>query len=127
MGSMVGTKPQFPFWLSPTQVRILSVKEEFNQECVELAKSLPGRIDVDDREITIGKKIRDAEKEWTPMIVVYGDKEKESGILSIRMRDGKQKELSIEDLRSDIIEKLADFPLDTLAEPMLMSKRVQWR
>ncbi|MDD4307994.1 MAG: threonine--tRNA ligase, partial [Thermoplasmata archaeon] len=85
MDSKKGLKPQLPFWLAPTQLRILPVKDEFLPDCIAMAKNLPGRVDVDDREMTIGKKIRDAEREWVPLIIVFGDSEKSSGKFQVRI------------------------------------------
>ena len=66
-----------PVWLSPTQVRIITVSERHVAYCaVKLADSLSGiRVDVDDREETVGKKVRDAAKEWIPYVVTIGDAE----------------------------------------------------
>lgn len=84
-----GQKPCFPWWLAPTQVRFLPVSDGFIDEALELAAAVNeagGRADVDDRADGIGKKIRNAEKEWVPVIVVIGEKEKASGIYDLRVR-----------------------------------------
>ncbi|MFA5943397.1 MAG: threonine--tRNA ligase, partial [Candidatus Thermoplasmatota archaeon] len=77
-----GQKPMLPFWLSPTQVRFLPLNDQFTAECVRLADELNGegfRADVDDSGHGVGRKIAEAEKDWIPLIVVVGEKEKVSG------------------------------------------------
>ncbi len=79
-----------PLWLSPTQVRLCPVNDTFIDYCNKLADEMQReniRVDVDDRPDSIGKKIRDAEMEWTPYIVVIGQKEVDSNLLSIRIRE----------------------------------------
>lgn len=68
-----GKKPMLPLWLSPTQIRFIPVADEFVSDCEkfidELNKISPFyfiRSDIDDREESVGRKIRDAEKEWIP-------------------------------------------------------------
>ncbi|MCK4758218.1 MAG: threonine--tRNA ligase, partial [Thermoplasmata archaeon] len=79
---LTGEKPKFPHWLAPTQARFLPVNPDFREDCVALASEMDARVDIDDRDEKIGRKIRDAEKDWIDFIIVYGDKEKESGKLS---------------------------------------------
>ena len=95
--SLAGEKPQLPFWLAPTQVRLIPVNENFIEDCVAISNALPGRIDVDNRDEKVGKKIRDAEREWINLIVVFGDKERESGKLPVRKRSGSIEEMSQKD------------------------------
>jgi len=62
-----GRKPQYPLWLAPTQIRIIPLKEEFNDFCETLTDKFSSnniRVDIDDRNESIGKRIREAEKEW---------------------------------------------------------------
>ena len=66
----------FPFWLAPVQVRVLPVGEAHREAAHALAARLaPYRVDVDDSDDTVGKRIRNAELEKIPYVVVYGDKE----------------------------------------------------
>jgi threonyl-tRNA synthetase len=81
-------KPELPFWLAPTQIRLIPVSPDYTDDCVRIAAALPGRIDIDDRDLNVGKKIREAEREWINLIVVYGEKEQQSGKLPIRLRSG---------------------------------------
>jgi threonyl-tRNA synthetase len=89
----------FPFWLAPVQVRIIPVGEDHRPAAEEIAKGLRDagfRVDVDDRDETVGKRIRDAELEKIPKTIVYGDKESPES-LSIRDRGGQQYQAGLVD------------------------------
>ena len=122
-----GRKPQFPLWLSPTQVRIIPLKEEFNDFCEKLTDKISVnsvRVDIDDRNESIGKRIREAEKEWIQYILVIGEKEANSENLSIRDRQtGTVRELSFDDFLNEIKEQTKDKPFTGLNFPKHISKR----
>ncbi|HEX3267073.1 MAG TPA: threonine--tRNA ligase [Gaiellaceae bacterium] len=89
----------FPFWLAPVQIRVIPVGEEHRAAAHELAGKLEGyRVEVDERDETVGKRIRDAEVEKIPVVVVYGDKESDDA-LAVRERGGEQSTRSLEDIR----------------------------
>jgi threonyl-tRNA synthetase len=95
----------FPFWLAPVQVRILPVGEAHHDGAHAIAlrlRELGYRIDVDEPTETIGKRIREAELEKIPYVIVYGDRENEES-LAVRERGGAQETLSL----SDLVTKLA--------------------
>jgi len=127
MRSKAGKKPSFPLWLAPTQVRICSVSDEYVSDAIKIMEKLSSegiRADVDDRNLTISKKIMEAEKEWIPYIVVFGEKERESKILSIRVRDERrQTSMSLDDLIKEIKSKTKGKPYKPLYLPALLSKR----
>ena len=122
-----GEKPMLPTWLSPTQVRIIPVSSKYLSDCVELMKYLEGnriRVDVDDREESVEKRIMEAETEWIPYIVVFGKREKESGKLSVRIRaDGRVVEMRAEELVKRIGDEVKDKPFKPLPLPKLLSRR----
>ncbi|MGZ4335831.1 MAG: threonine--tRNA ligase [Gaiellaceae bacterium] len=95
----------FPFWLAPVQIRIIPVGEDHRAAARELKeKGLAGyRVEVDERDETVGKRIRDAEIEKIPYVIVYGDKESEAS-LAVRKRGGEQSTLSLDALRAEISE-----------------------
>ena len=81
--------PGFKTWLSPIQVRIISVSDEQNEYAEKLLNIINGeefRVDFDDREETVGKKIRQSEIEWIPYTIIIGKKEQENQTISIRKR-----------------------------------------
>jgi threonyl-tRNA synthetase len=89
----------FPFWLAPVQIRIIPVGEGHRAAVHELAGKLGGfRVDVDERDETVGKRIRDAEVEKIPVTIVYGDKESDES-LAVRERGGEQSTRSLSELR----------------------------
>ncbi len=128
---MKGNAPMLPLWLSPTQVRLIPISDKFLDKVTELAQQISGqgiRVDIDDSASTLQKKIREAEQEWVPYIIVVGEKEIESGTLSVRMRElkGKQEALTAEKLIAKVSEKIAGKPFKPLPLPMLLSKRPQF-
>jgi len=132
-----GKKPMLPIWLSPTQIRFIPVGDEFVSDCEKLVNKLNKlsqyhciRSDIDDREESVGRKIRDAEKEWIPIIIVFGDKEKQNKKFKPRFRDkdiGKEKEYKIEDIHKIIIEKTKNYPQKSLPLPVYLSKRPKFK
>jgi threonyl-tRNA synthetase len=88
-----GQKPMLPVWLSPTQIRFIPVGSDFVKTCEkfieEFNKKSPYvhiRADIDDREESVSRKIRDAEQEWVPIIVVVGEKESKNKTFTPRFR-----------------------------------------
>ena len=129
LDSKQGRKPQLPLWLSPTQVRIIPLKEEFYEFCNKLADKIEIqkiRVDVDDRNESIGKRIREAEKEWIRYILVIGEKEIGSENLSIRDRKtGNVKDISFDDFISEFKEQTKEKPFTGLNMPRDLSHRPQ--
>ncbi|MHB8641617.1 MAG: threonine--tRNA ligase [Gaiellaceae bacterium] len=92
----------YPFWLAPIQVRVLPVGEDHRDAARALAGQLrPYRVDVDDSAETVGKRIRNAELEKIPYVIVFGDKESDDS-LAVRERGGEQKTVSLEALRREL-------------------------
>jgi len=124
--SQKGIKSSLPLWLSPTQVRFIPVSKE-HLSFLEKIEIEGVRYDMDDRNETLAKRIRAAEKEWVPYIVVVGDKEIENRILSVRIRNEGNKEMSLEDLTSEIKERTKGKPFKKLPLPIKLSKRPIFR
>jgi threonyl-tRNA synthetase len=94
----------FPFWLAPVQIRIIPVGEDHREAAGALKDQLAEyRVEIDDRDETVGKRIRDAELEKIPYVIVYGDKESDLS-LAVRKRGGDQSTLSLDALRAEISE-----------------------
>ncbi len=125
--SYEGRKPQFPLWMAPTQVRIIPLKDEFNTFAETLADKISAndvRVDIDDRNESIGKRIREAEKEWIRYILVIGDKEVNSRNLSIRDRQtGDVRDLTFDDFINEIEDQTKGKPFTGLNQPKYLSKR----
>ena len=125
--SKEGRKPQLPLWLAPTQVRVIPLKDEFLEFSKELTKKLSSkniRADIDDRNESIGKRIREAEKEWIRYILVIGERESGSQNLSIRDRTTSDvRELSFDEFISEINSQTTGKPYSSLNVPLLLSKR----
>ena len=96
----------FPVWLAPIQVRIVPVGEDHREAGRALAEKLSAfRVEVDDSDETVGKRIRNAEVEKIPYVVVYGDRESE-GSLAVRERGGEQSSLSLDELIQELVAKV---------------------
>jgi len=120
--------PTLPLWLSPTQVRIILVNESHLKFAEDLANKLEEqniRVDIDDADATIGKKIMNAEQEWTPYQVVVGDKEMNGDEFQVRVR-AKNGEIISTNLQgvADLVKKETEGkPFKPLPLPRLLSKR----
>ena len=126
-----GEKAMLPEVLSPTQVRIIPVSEAQKKEAEKLMKELDAgrvRVDFDDRDETLGKKIREAQKEWIPYIAVIGDKEIKSGKLSVDVRKtGEKKMIDLAELKGEIEKINEGKPFEKLSLDRKLSKRPAFR
>ncbi len=91
----------FPFWLAPVQVRVIPVGEDHREAAQALAARIAYRVEVDDSDETVGKRIRNAEVEKIPYVIVYGDKESDDA-LAIRERGGEQSTRSLAALLAEL-------------------------
>jgi threonyl-tRNA synthetase len=127
---MTGKAPMLPVWLSPTQVRLIPISDKFLDNVETLAEQIAGhciRVDIDDTASTLQKKIREAEQEWIPYIIVVGEKEIESNMLSARVRElGKQETVTVDQLITKVSEKIIGKPYKPLPLPVYLSKRPQF-
>jgi threonyl-tRNA synthetase len=96
----------FPFWLAPVQVRVIPVGESHREGAAGLRRLLADagfRVDVDERDETVGKRIRDAELEKVPRVLVHGDREIERGTVSVRARgESEVSSRRVEDLLNEL-------------------------
>jgi threonyl-tRNA synthetase len=118
-----GQKAAFPFWLAPVQLRVIPVSEKFDEACRKLLTSIPYRTDYDDRDISMGRKIRGAEREWVPYILVLGAKEMAEGSVNVRTRDGGQRKMALPALLAEIEPQMEGKPFLDLPLPQYLSKR----
>ncbi|MBU3966889.1 MAG: threonine--tRNA ligase [Euryarchaeota archaeon] len=116
MNSDKGIVPMLPVWLSPTQVRVIPVTEKHMEYAKEVASGLNGRVDIDDREETVGKKIRDAAKEWVPYVAVVGDEEVKSGGITVTVRGESQPnkplnvKMTVQELNERVSKDIDGYP-----------------
>ncbi len=93
----------FPFWLSPVQVKIIPVRKDHNDYAKKIfdeLKSIGIRIDFDDSDEGMGRKIHNGKVNKIPYMLVIGDKEIENGELTLETRDGnKQEKISLGNLK----------------------------
>jgi len=122
--------PSFPLFISPTQIRLIpfsAISKEHMKYVKSLAKKLQKqniRVDVDDRNETIGKRIRDAETDWIPYIVVIGDREIKEAKLAVRERGNKNiKNVDSKELIKEIKSKIKGYPFEKLSLPIYLSER----
>ena len=127
-----GGIPSLPFWLSPTQVRIIPVnKHEHLDYCRRIADELLDktriRVDLDDRDESVAKRIRDAESEWIRYILVTGDNEIQNQNITVRDRQNKggQAQMTLEEFTKKISPQLQDKPYIPLSLPKHLSDRPQ--
>ena len=127
-----------PLWLSPTQVRFIPIGDEFVKDCKkyvdelnDFSKYLYVRADIDDREESVSKKIREAEQEWIPIILVVGKKEKEKNEFNPRFRikelGDENKTYSIKELHNLITEKTKSYPQEPIPMQLYLSKRPKFK
>ena len=135
--------PGFKTWLSPIQVRIISVSDdqnEYAEKVLNIINDVEYRADFDDREETVGKKIRQSEIEWIPYTVIIGKKEQNNQTISIRKRlinqpfgPKKQTSEQLNDVKLDRLLELLDedtrnFPKHKLPIPFRrFSKKIFFR
>jgi threonyl-tRNA synthetase len=92
----------FPVWLAPVQVRIIPVGLDHRKAAHALAAKLGEfRVEVDDSDETVGKRIRNAEVEKIPYVLVWGDKESDESI-AVREHGGEQSAKSLEELLAEL-------------------------
>lgn len=118
-----GEKAAWPVWLAPIQVRLVPVTDGHIEGAMRLAEQLPFRVDVDDRDIKLGKKIRDAEKEWVPYTLVVGERELSGGALTVRPRTGDQLEMQLDAFVGMLTAETAGKPWRSANTPRLLSRR----
>ncbi|HLB70601.1 MAG TPA: threonine--tRNA ligase [Candidatus Methanoperedens sp.] len=116
MNSEAGMVPMFPVWLSPTQVRIIPVTEKHTGYAEKVGGELGCRVDIDDREETVGKKIRDAGKEWIPYVAVVGDEEIKYGNITVTVRSESipdkpyNKKMTVAELNQRVSDEIKGYP-----------------
>ena len=123
-------KASLPTWLSPVQVRIVPLTKEELSYAIKLANEIESkgfRVDIDDREESVAKRIRDAEVKWIPYIVVIGRDEVRRNVLSVRVRGEGVKEVRLNELIEELERETKGYPKLGLSIPRLITQRPGYR
>jgi threonyl-tRNA synthetase len=100
----------FPLWLAPVQAAVLPLSEKFTDYADEVAKQLKAarlRVETDRSNEKLGAKIRNAQLKKVPFMLVVGEKEAQSGSVSVRRRNGEQSTVTIEEFVKQAKELIA--------------------
>jgi len=91
----------FPLWLAPIQIKVLPLVEvhnEYAENVYKQLKDLGYRVELDDRNESLGKKVREAKKAKVPYYIVIGDKDMEAEMITVETRDtGESKQMKLEE------------------------------
>jgi threonyl-tRNA synthetase len=128
--SKAGGIASFPLWLAHTQVRLIPVGKQHIDLCEKIATELSNlqiRTDIDDRDESVGKKIRESETEWIRYTLVIGDKELQSEKFTVRDRNEKKQrnDVKLEELVNEIKIQTNSKPYLPLNLPKNLSNRPQ--
>lgn len=122
--------PMLPSWLSPTQVRILPISEKHLDYANEVADEIEKhniRVDIDNSDDRVGKKIRNASKEWIPYIFVIGDNELESNKFTVTVREtGEKVDMDINTLIEEVTSKNNGMPYRRLPLNRNINERIRF-
>ena len=114
------TAGDFPLWLNPNQAIVLSLSEKYeaySQSVLHKLENLEVRALIDNRNETVGKKIREAETQKIPYMLIVGENEEKEGTVSVRKRGG-------EDLGSMTVEAFAGLVAEEVGKSMKQFKEV---
>ena len=127
--------PMLPVWLSPSQARVVPVAERHLPFAADIAERLNQafiRADVDDRDESVGKKIRESAMDWVPYVIVVGDAEVESGKLTVTIRKESAKDkphkvtLTEPEVIAVIRQDIGSMPYRPLYTPRKLSKKARY-
>lgn len=128
--SMSGKPGFLPFWFSPEQFRLLPMSSNHIQKCREISGMLSAlgfRTGIDDRELTISKKVREAKQDWVSYVIVIGDKELSSQVLNVYDREtDSSRQMTLQELSAEAELKSAGYPKKPLYLPSDLSRRVDF-
>jgi threonyl-tRNA synthetase len=116
-----------PLWLSPTQVRLIPITDKYVPDCEKILMKLAEkqiRVDIDDRKMTVQRKIRSGEREWIPYIICIGEKEISSKTLPVRIRKSRDiRHIALKEVITEIKRKTKGRPYKRLSLPTYLSRR----
>jgi len=122
-----GKVPYIPTWLAPIQVRVIPVSKEFLEYAFKVYEEIARngiRVDIDDRDLSLGKKIREAAMNWIPYIVVVGQREVETNTINVKIRvNNEQRVMKTEELVELIKNEIKGYPQVEMTMPERLSAR----
>jgi threonyl-tRNA synthetase len=127
--------PALPTWLSPVQARVVPVTEKHLAFAEELANTINAaqiRCDIDDRNETMGKKVREAGVDWIPYVIVVGDEEVASKKLTVTIRKKSQpnkphkEQLTVDALIAAVKKDTEDKPFRPLYTPRKLTMKARY-
>jgi threonyl-tRNA synthetase len=127
--------PALPTWLSPVQVRIIPVAERHGAFAAEVCSTINAariRCDLDDREESVGKKVREAGMDWVPYVIVVGDDEVASKHLTVTIRKKSEpnkphkEQLTTDGLIAAVKKDLEGKPFRPLYTPRKLSMKARY-
>ena len=119
--------PTIPLWLSPTQIRIVPIGIDKTEGALDLARRISAasiRVDVDDRQKNIGWRVHRAKKEWIPYIVVFGEREEQTGQLKVQTGNEPDQTLAVDELIDLIRRQTSHMPYRPLVNVRVSSSPV---
>lgn len=103
------TYGNFPLWLTPVQVKVIPISDRHHEYAEQVGKELNEagiRFEIDDRSVSMQKKIRDAQKEKVYYMTILGDIESKSEMVNVRNREGNTRDLSIEEFVNSTVRDI---------------------
>jgi len=123
-----GVPGYLPVWINPEQVRLMPVSEVHLAKTKEIAKELESkgiRVSIDDTDATVGKKVRRSKQDWCSYAAVIGDKEAESGEMSVYVRsENVDKTMTVNELAECVRTEIGNKPFRRFYMPMMLAQRV---
>ena len=101
----------FPVWLSPVQVAILPISEHQKEYADKIYKQLKNsdiRVELDDTNESLGKRIRNAKMQKIPYVIVVGDKERDANVITVEGRTEKLEGITVENFLERIQKEIKD-------------------
>ena len=127
--------PALPTWLSPTQVRVVPVAERhtaYAQEVCDIFNTQSIRCDIDDREESVGKKVRESGMDWVPYVIVIGDEEMANKKLTVTIRRKSEpnkpfkEQMTADALAAAVKKEIAEKPFRPLYTPRKLSLKARY-
>jgi threonyl-tRNA synthetase len=109
---------------------LVPISDKFTEEAEKMAQQMEAacvRVDIDERQMTLQKRVREAEMEWVPYVIVVGQKEIDSGVLQVRDRRTKGlRQMKLQELLKEVQKHMEGKPFKPLPLPKHLSKRPQF-